>query len=212
MSNQTTSVVSSNQPIWNAADILPLHSGIYLVDRGPKLGQPLRYFDVDLQFWSRCCYDMDDLIANKNQPSAVGLLPWRGPVKVKDADNRVVQIDGRDTDVVQNVFPLTQDKPAKVATPKSKPVTKSKKAAKSVNPVAVKSTVKVAKVKVAKVKPTKVSTKVVHPDGTIFYRADRNKWVAMLNGKQECARDTIEKCQLFLAKKDFTGTVVVIPQ
>ena len=201
-------MLNENTIVWNT-DVNPLHSGIYLVDRGPKLGQPLRYFDVDKQFWSRCEYDVDSLLSAKDSPSALGFLPWRGPVKVKDASLRVVQVDGQDTDVVQNVFPLTQDKPVKgtVKVAKVKPAPKAKKAAKAVNPVAVKSTVKVAKVKVAK-----VSTKVVHPDGTIFFRADRNKWVAMLNGKQEAARNTIEQCQLFLAKKDFAGTVVVIPQ
>ena len=27
-----------------------------------------------------------------------------------------------------------------------------------------------------------------HPDGTVFYRADREKWVAVWNGKQEAAK------------------------
>jgi hypothetical protein len=45
------------------------------------------------------------------------------------------------------------------------------------------------------------STKVVHPDGTVFYRADRQKWVAVMNGKQEAARPTSDACLAFLKKK-----------
>jgi hypothetical protein len=53
------------------------------------------------------------------------------------------------------------------------------------------------------------STKVVHPDGTVFFREDRQKWVAMMNGKQEAARPTIEACLNFLKKKySVTGTVL----
>ena len=44
-------------------------------------------------------------------------------------------------------------------------------------------------------------SKVVHPDGTVFYRSDRNKWIACYGGKQEAARDTKEKCLAFLKKK-----------
>ena len=53
------------------------------------------------------------------------------------------------------------------------------------------------------------STKVVHPDGTVFYRADRQKWVAMMNSKQEAARPTPEACLAFLLKKyNVTGKVI----
>lgn len=66
--------------------------------------------------------------------------------------------------------------------------------------------VKVAKKRMAKataapkVKAPK-SAKITHPDGTVFYRADRNKWVAMWAGKQEAARPTPEACLAFLKKK-----------
>lgn len=44
-------------------------------------------------------------------------------------------------------------------------------------------------------------SKVVYPDGTIFFRTDRNKWIACWGGKQEAARNTKEKCLSFLKKK-----------
>jgi len=62
----------------------------------------------------------------------------------------------------------------------------------------------------------KVATKVVtnndsvFADGTIFFRADREKWVAMWNNKQEAARDSIEACQKFLLKKYGFSEAVVI--
>ena len=45
------------------------------------------------------------------------------------------------------------------------------------------------------------ATKTVHPDGTVWYRADRAKWIAQWNGKQEAARPTAEACLAFLKKK-----------
>ena len=57
---------------------------------------------------------------------------------------------------------------------------------KKVNKVATPATPKVAKPKVAK---TASASKVIHPDGTVFFRTDRSKWIAMANGKQEAARD-----------------------
>jgi hypothetical protein len=55
-------------------------------------------------------------------------------------------------------------------------------------------------------------SKVIHPDGTVFFRTDRNKWIAMVAGKQEAARDTAEKCIAFLNKKYPTLTTVVLPK
>ena len=73
---------------------------------------------------------------------------------------------------------------------------------------------KPAKQRMAKsTQPAKVKTpkadKTVHPDGTVFYRADRGKWIAMWAGKQEAARPTAEACLAFLQKKyNHTGTVI----
>jgi hypothetical protein len=81
-------------------------------------------------------------------------------------------------------------------------------------------TVKTAKPVVAKAPAVKAvkavkapsQSKIVHPDGTVFFRTDRNKWIAMADGKQEAARDTAEKCIAFLAKKYPTLTPVVLPK
>lgn len=69
--------------------------------------------------------------------------------------------------------------------------------------------------KVAKVKADKVAkapkVKVAKPDlkdGMVFFRADRNKWMAVLGGKAVAARDTQEKALEFLAKKGVEGYVV----
>ena len=70
-------------------------------------------------------------------------------------------------------------------------------------------TPKVAKPVVAK---TAKPSKVVHPDGTVFFRTDRNKWIAVADGKQEAARDTAEKCIQFLNKKYPALTVNVLPK
>jgi len=84
-----------------------------------------------------------------------------------------------------------------------KPVIPSlKKVTKSATP-------KVAKPKVAK---TASASKVVHPDGTVFFRTDRSKWIAMANGKQEAARDTAEKCVQFLNKKYPALTANILPK
>ena len=70
-------------------------------------------------------------------------------------------------------------------------------------------TPKVAKPVVAK---TASPSKIVHPDGTVFFRADRNKWIAMADGKQEAARDTAEKCVQFINKKYPGLTANVLPK
>ena len=85
------------------------------------------------------------------------------------------------------VHVVTEDKPTKVK-PAKKRMAKSTAAPKVKTPKAA---------------------KVTHPDGTVFFRADRNKWVAMWAGKQEAARPTVEACLAFLKKKyNHEGTVI----
>ena len=48
---------------------------------------------------------------------------------------------------------------------------------------------------------TKRGKKVDYPDGTVWYRADRNMWIAQWHGRQEAARQTKEQAIAFLAKK-----------
>jgi hypothetical protein len=81
--------------------------------------------------------------------------------------------------------------------------------------------VKVSKVKKDKLAVTKVTEKVEKApkvakvtktkgnDGTVFFRADRSKWVAVMNGKQEAARDTKEGALAFLFKKYKIEGIVV---
>ena len=61
--------------------------------------------------------------------------------------------------------------------------------------------------KVTKPKAAKVN-KPVYQDGMVFFRADRNKWMAVLGGKPVAARPTKEKALEFLAKKGIEGYVV----
>jgi hypothetical protein len=78
----------------------PVHSGIYIVDRGEKLGTPLRWFNADTGVWSRCEYTMEDILQSKDKPSGLGFLPWRGPVKVA-AKKPVTEVALVDTTGVQ---------------------------------------------------------------------------------------------------------------
>jgi hypothetical protein len=59
----------------------------------------------------------------------------------------------------------------------------------------------IKKVAVAVAPKTKIKSTTVHPDGTVWFREDRQKWVAMWNGRQEAARPTVEACIKFLKKK-----------
>lgn len=149
----------------------PVHSGVYVVDRGEKLGTPLRWYNADNGEWSRCEYTMEDVLNAKGKPSALGFLPWRGPIKVaKSTPAPVVDLVNTATVEVKE----TKIKPVKVAkvkAPKAVKVTKS------------------------------TGSKATHPDGTIVFRADRNKYMAWFGGKAEAARPTIEAAQAFLTKK-----------
>jgi hypothetical protein len=158
---------------FNSADVNPTHTGIYVVNRGDKLGTPYRWFNADTGQWGRCEYILEDCIAAKDAKGVLPALPWRGPVKVQK----------------QEVQPLEL-----VNTPAPAPMVV--KAAKTVKPKAV---------KVAK---TTKATITKHPDGTIFFREDRQKWVAMLNGKQEAARPTADACKAFLVKKGFDSKLI----
>jgi len=154
---------------FNSPDVLPQHTGIYIVERGEKLGTPYRWFDAETAQWGRCEYMLEDCIAAKGAKGVLPALPWRGPVKVQKQDIKPLELVNTPTPA-----PLTV-KAAKVARPK---VVKAAKVA---------SSVKVAKSK--------------YPDGTIVFRADRNKFMAWFGGKAEAARPTAEAAQAFLAKK-----------
>ena len=156
----------------------PVHSGLYVVDRGEKLGTPYRWFDAESQEWSRCEYLMEDVMQAKGKTGALGFLPWRGPVKVLAKQPTTVEL-------VADIETVKVAKPAKAP--------KAPKA-----------------VKVAKPKVAKASTKEIHADGTIVFRADRQKYMAWFGGKSEAARPTIEAAKAFLTKKYGVTEFVVI--
>jgi hypothetical protein len=147
---------------------------------------------------------MNDALAGKDNHSTfevVGFFPWVGP------------LTGPKLNPNKEMETIVADA---VLTPKAPKAAKAPKVAKA-KKVAKKSVTKAAKrfetvpglVTIAK---TKVVTNQnsVFADGTIFFRADRSKWVAMWNGKQEAARDSIEACQKFLLKKyGFSESVVI---
>jgi hypothetical protein len=158
----------------------PVHSGLYVVDRGEKLGTPYRWFDAESQEWSRCEYLMEDVMQAKGKTGALGFLPWRGPVKV----------------LAMAKQPTTVELVAETETVKVAKPTKAPKAPKAV--------------KVAKVKVAKASNKVFFADGTIVFRADRQKYMAWFGGKSEAARPTVDAAKAFLTKKYGITEFVVI--
>ena len=61
----------------------------------------------------------------------------------------------------------------------------------------------------APVSTAKIKTTTDHPDGSVWFREDRQKWIAMWNGRQEAARPTAEACLKFLKKKyNIDGKVI----
>lgn len=159
------------------ADRNPTTSGLFVVDRGP-LGQPCRWYSKDTDAWSLCAYGAEDALAVKDIPTAIGFLPWKGPVSVKDVPKPVP--------VVALVAGVDR-----VKAPKLKVAKVGNTKVGLVQPKAP---------KVAKVKATK-SAKVTHPDGTIFFRTDRSKWVVVIDGKQPAARPTKDGVVKWLASK-----------
>jgi hypothetical protein len=161
----------------------PSVSALYLVDRD-KQGKAYRWFNEETGAWGMCGIDMNEALENKDK-TAVGFFPWVGPLTGK---NFVPQAP---------VLEVTEDKPkAKVTKTAKKRMAKAKLVVTNVGNTKVGSIVK-------------QTGKTIHPDGTVFFRADRNKWIAMWNGKQEAARPTPEACLAFLKKKySFDGIVL----
>jgi hypothetical protein len=162
----------------------PTKSAMYYVDRGAQ-GKYYRYYNAETDTWSLCGSDFAEAVANMDKPSPVGFFPWVGPMTGPNFTGKVVTVS-------------TDEGNEKVVDGKTK----------KVKPVPVKK--KPAKAAVGTLSPVPKSTgKAVHPDGTVFYREDRQKWVAVVGGKQEAARPTAEACLNFLTKKyGITGTVL----
>ena len=179
----------------------PPMTAMYLVDRGMQ-GKYYRWYDADTDTWSRCGSDMTEALANVGQVSPVGFFPWVGPM------------------TGPRFNPATGVADPEVKTPK---VAKVKPAARKMARQRVATPSKMVITTVGNTKvgiingntknppllPALKGVKIVHPDGTVFFREDRQKWVAMANGKQEAARPTAEACLAFLTKKyGITGTVL----
>jgi hypothetical protein len=159
----------------------PPMTAMYLVDRGMQ-GKYYRWYDAETDSWSMCGSDMTEALSFVGRPSPVGFFPWVGPM------------------TGPRFNPSTGVADPEVKTPK---VAKAKPASRK---MARQRTVTTTKLVISKVGNTTVGsivkgTKTTYPDGTVFFRADRQKWVAMMNGKQEAARPTPEACLSFLKKK-----------
>lgn len=168
----------------------PTKSALYLVDRGMQ-GKAYRYYNADIDKWGMCGYDFNEALEGKdnfNTFETIGLFPWVGP------------LTGPNLKLDRPVHMVQIEEPEPKTTKQKK---QSKRLAKQTGSKLVDSNTKVVTKSNTKVlKSTKsVSTKFVHPDGTVFYRADREKWIAMMNSKQEAARPTPEACLAFLKKK-----------
>ena len=181
----------------------PPMTALYLVNRD-KQGKYYRYYNADTDKWGMCGEDMNAALKGKDNHSTydiVGFFPWVGPLTGPKLN------PDKEMEMIVSEAVLTPKGPKAAKAPK---VAKAKKVAKKIVTKAAK------RFEVQPGLVPKAVTKVVtnkdsvFADGTIFFRADRNKWVAMWNGKQEAARDSIEACQKFLLKKyGFSNSVVI---
>jgi hypothetical protein len=168
----------------------PAQSGMYLVDRGMQ-GKVYRYYNEKADFWGMCGFDMAEADENKDKTSAVGFFPWVGPLTGPNYNKKVEEF---------------VEKPSK-RKPAARKMAKLRMPGRYIAAASLSN--QSGDAPVAKVKAPRVKSATVHPDGTVFYREDRQKWVAMYNGKQEAARPTAEACLKFLKKKyDVVGTVI----
>ena len=184
----------------------PTRTALYLVDRGMQ-GKYYRYYNADTDKWGACGSDMNDALKGKDNYSTyeiVGFFPWVGPLTGPKLN------PDKEMEMIVADAVLTPKGPKAPKAAKAPKVAKAKKVAKKIVTKAAKrfettpGLVSVAKTKVV------TNQDAVFADGTIFYRADREKWVAMWNNKQEAARDSIEACQKFLLKKYGFSEAVVI--
>lgn len=178
----------------------PTRTALYLVDRGLQ-GKYYRYYNADTDKWGSCGSDMNDALRNKDNHSTyevVGFFPWVGPLTGPKL-NPDKEMEMIVADAVLKPKAPKAPKIAKVKKVEKKTVTKAAKRFETTPGLVTKAVTKVV-----------TNKDSVFADGTIFFRADRSKWVAMWNNKQEAARDSIESCQKFLLKKyGFSESVVI---
>jgi len=164
----------------------PAKTGLYHVAYDEGYGKAYRYYNAEDGVWGRMEHTEDDAIRNKAKKTSLGFLPWvaydGSTVEAVPTVTGTVDVDGTVTDTTV----AKVSKSRKPATPKA--ATAAPKAAKTVAPKAPKA-------------PKVAGTKTVHPDGTIVFREDRQKYMAYFGGKAEAARPTIEAAKGFLTKK-----------
>jgi len=166
----------------------PTRSAVYLVDRGMQ-GKLYRWYNAETNVWALCGADFAEAAANKDKPSPVGFFPWIGP------------LTGPKFDPNKEVYMVNEDSPPVKQPKAAKPAKKMARQRTSTSDDFTKARLIITKVGNTTVGSIVKGTKVTHPDGTVFFREDRQKWVAMMNGKQEAARPTAEACVMFLKKK-----------
>ncbi|MFZ9240695.1 MAG: hypothetical protein ACO22R_06110 [Chitinophagaceae bacterium] len=163
-------------------------SALYLVDRGMQ-GKHYRWYDAENDQWSQCAWDMQEALDLRGKPSGVDFFPWIGPLT-----GRAFNPDAKIKDVNEDT--PKEPKAPKVRAPKVKTPKVRLAKQRTATPAAPKA-------------PKQTRTVNQFPDGTVWFRADRQKWIAQWNGKQEAARPTAEACLKFLKKKyNFDGKVV----
>jgi len=159
---------------------MPSESGLYMINR-EKLGVWWRYYNAETKDWGFASFDKDEAFGGRERKSPLGFFPWKGPFQF----TKEIAV----AEPVTAKLPLAS-KTSKTVAPKQQTV------------------VKKPRTRIASKAPN--STKPTHANGTIFYREDRQKWVAIWDGKQEAARNSAEACMAFLKKKYSFKDVIII--
>lgn len=104
----------------------PTKSGVYMVDRGP-LGTPCRYYNATTDAWSLCVYGVEEALSVKDIPTAIGFLPWKGPVKAqpKASPSPVAALVGRPSAKALAIVAKAEAKTKAPKVPKVKTETKA---------------------------------------------------------------------------------------
>lgn len=164
---------------------MPTESGLYVINR-EKAGKFFRYYNAETKNWGFCSFDKAEAYEKRDTRSGVGFFGWAGPVSVNDLE---VTKEIKTQAPVVAKLPLASKK-SKTVAPKQQDV--------------------VEKQRTRTASKAPKSSKPSMANGTIFYRADRAKWVAVWDGKQEAARPTKEACIKFLEKKYSFKDVIII--
>ena len=163
---------------------MPTESGLYVINR-EKAGHFYRYYNAETKNWGFCSFDKAEAYEKRDTRSGVGFFGWAGPIQISDPEfNRDIRMEAPTV----AKLPLASKK-SKTVVPKQQVVAEKQRT------------------RTASKAPK--SSKPTMANGTVFYRADRAKWVAVWDGKQEAARNSAEACMAFLKKKyNFDGVII----